>query len=46
MEFYDWSVKCRTFLHAYDTARACESILENGKVGEIYNIGCDEKNGI
>ena len=33
----------RGFLHAYDTARAFESILEKGKVGEIYNIGCDEK---
>lgn len=32
----------RAFLHAYDTARAFECILENGKVGEIYNIGCDE----
>ena len=33
----------RGFLHAYDTARAFEFILEKGKVGEIYNIGCDEK---
>ena len=32
----------RAFLHAYDTARAFESILEKGKIGEIYNIGCDE----
>ena len=32
----------RAFLHAYDTARAFECILEKGKVGEIYNIGCDE----
>ena len=32
----------RAFLHAYDTARAFECILENGKNGEIYNIGCDE----
>jgi dTDP-glucose 4,6-dehydratase len=32
----------RAFLHAYDTARAFECILENGKIGEIYNIGCDE----
>jgi UDP-glucose 4,6-dehydratase len=32
----------RAFLHAYDTARAFECILERGKVGEIYNIGCDE----
>lgn len=32
----------RAFLHAYDTARAFEIILENGKIGEIYNIGCDD----
>jgi dTDP-glucose 4,6-dehydratase len=32
----------RAFLHAYDTAKAFECILEKGKVGEIYNIGCDE----
>ena len=32
----------RAFLHAYDTARAFECILEKGKNGEIYNIGCDE----
>ena len=32
----------RAFLHAYDTAKAFECILENGKIGEIYNIGCDE----
>jgi len=32
----------RAFLHAYDTARAFESILEKGEIGEIYNIGCDE----
>ena len=32
----------RAFLHAYDTARAFEYILEKGQVGEIYNIGCDE----
>jgi len=32
----------RAFLHAYDTARAFECILEKGTVGEIYNIGCDE----
>ena len=32
----------RAFLHAYDTARAFECILENGKIGEIYNIGCNE----
>lgn len=33
----------RAFLHAYDTARAFECILEKGKIGEIYNIGCDEE---
>ena len=33
----------RAFLHAYDTAKAFECILEKGQVGEIYNIGCDEK---
>ena len=32
----------RAFLHAYDTATAFECILENGHIGEIYNIGCDE----
>lgn len=32
----------RAFLHAYDTARAFECILEKGVNGEIYNIGCDE----
>jgi dTDP-D-glucose 4,6-dehydratase len=32
----------RAFLHAYDTARAFELILLKGKIGEIYNIGCDE----
>jgi dTDP-glucose 4,6-dehydratase/UDP-glucose 4,6-dehydratase len=32
----------RAFLHAHDTARAFETILEKGVIGEIYNIGCDE----
>jgi dTDP-glucose 4,6-dehydratase len=32
----------RAFLHAIDTAAAFQCILENGKIGEIYNIGCDE----
>ena len=32
----------RAFLHAYDTAKAFECILEKGSIGEIYNIGCDE----
>lgn len=35
--------KCvRAFLHAYDTATAFECILEQGEIGEIYNIGCDD----
>lgn len=32
----------RAFLHAQDTANAFIKILEKGKIGEIYNIGCDE----
>lgn len=32
----------RAFLHASDTANAFIKILEKGKLGEIYNIGCDE----
>jgi len=32
----------RAFLHVYDTASAFIKILEKGKVGEIYNIGCDK----
>ena len=32
----------RAFLHAYDTATAFQCVLEKGKIGEIYNIGCDE----
>lgn len=32
----------RAFLHAEDTANAFIKILENGKTGEIYNIGCDK----
>ena len=32
----------RAFLHADDTAKAFECILERGTIGEIYNIGCDE----
>jgi dTDP-glucose 4,6-dehydratase len=31
----------RAFLHVDDTASAFECILENGVVGEIYNIGSD-----
>ena len=33
----------RAFLHSEDTANAFMKILENGKIGEIYNIGCDER---
>ena len=32
----------RAFLHSDDTSRAFETILLKGKIGEIYNIGCDE----
>ena len=32
----------RAFMHVFDTADAFMTILENGKIGEIYNIGCDE----
>lgn len=32
----------RAFLHSDDTALAFIKILEKGKIGEIYNIGCDE----
>jgi dTDP-glucose 4,6-dehydratase len=32
----------RAFLHAFDTASAFELILENGTIGDIYNIGCDD----
>ena len=32
----------RAFLHVYDTANAFMTVLEKGKIGEIYNIGCDE----
>lgn len=32
----------RAFLHSEDTARAFETILEKGIIGEIYNIGCDD----
>lgn len=32
----------RAFLHVDDVASAFETILEKGKIGEIYNIGCDE----
>ena len=32
----------RAFLHSHDTATAFQCILDRGKIGEIYNIGCDE----
>lgn len=32
----------RAFLHSEDTANAFIKIMEKGKFGEIYNIGCDE----
>jgi dTDP-glucose 4,6-dehydratase len=32
----------RGFLYVDDTVSAFELILEKGKIGEIYNIGCDE----
>lgn len=32
----------RAFLHSEDTANAFIKIMEKGKIGEIYNIGCDE----
>jgi dTDP-glucose 4,6-dehydratase/UDP-glucose 4,6-dehydratase len=33
----------RAFLHTHDTSKAFECILEKGMIGEIYNIGCDER---
>lgn len=32
----------RAFLYSLDTAKAFECILDKGKIGEIYNIGCDD----
>lgn len=32
----------RAFLHVDDTARAFETILFKGRIGEVYNIGCHE----
>ena len=34
----------RSFLHVNDTVSAFEILLERGKIGEIYNIGCDDIN--
>jgi len=33
----------RSFLHSSDAASAFDIILKNGKIGEIYNIGCDSE---
>lgn len=33
----------RGFLHVYDTVTAFETILESGTIGEVYNIGCEDK---
>jgi UDP-glucose 4,6-dehydratase len=33
----------RGFLHVDDTSSAFEIIMENGEIGNIYNIGCDSK---
>jgi dTDP-glucose 4,6-dehydratase len=33
----------RAFLHVSDVVNAFITILEHGKEGEIYNIGCDEQ---
>ena len=30
-------------MHVTDTCEAFEHILLKGKIGEIYNIGCDER---
>ena len=32
----------RAFLHVLDVSKALECIIENGVIGEIYNIGSDE----
>ena len=32
----------RSFLHVSDTVKAFEVILDKGRIGEIYNIGCDD----
>jgi dTDP-glucose 4,6-dehydratase len=32
----------RAFLHVTDTVHAFYHVLTSGKIGEIYNIGCDE----
>ena len=32
----------RSFMHVDDAVSEFECILDNGEIGEIYNIGCDE----
>ena len=32
----------RAFMYVSDTVKAFDIILNKGKIGEIYNIGCDE----
>jgi dTDP-glucose 4,6-dehydratase len=34
----------RSFIHVYDVCTAVECILQNGNIGEVYNIGSDEHN--
>lgn len=34
----------RNFIHVYDVCTAVDCIIENGKIGEVYNIGSDAKN--
>ena len=36
----------RGFLHVEDVVRAYVKILEQGKIGEIYNIGCEEEHSV
>lgn len=36
----------RDFIHVDDVTKAFEIVLERGEIGEIYNIGCDDKNNI
>lgn len=33
----------RNFIHCYDVARAFETILLHGEMGEVYNIGSDDE---
>jgi dTDP-glucose 4,6-dehydratase len=33
----------RSFIHVYDVCTAVDTILHNGIIGEIYNIGSDEE---